>query len=206
MRTDLLCWRKTVNQAGKYIKSKDEIDYSGGNKRKLDDKGDAASDKSNKSRRKTNRRSSIKTPGSEYAKDPKTVKVRFLSDEDADNGKHADSDDDSHDGDSRPDGLPSQECAKSKKSAGSARRGIAQRSKTVANTIVLDTGCETSVIGGGAWKTVVLHKDASMHLGGPTPGLGINSYPIADRVTAVTTNDGNFMLLGVEGATYNKDC
>ena len=45
----------------------------------------------------------------------------------------------------------------------------------------------------------------TVHLRYPTPGLGTETYPIADGVTATICESGVTVLIGVAGATYNAD-
>ena len=70
---------------------------------------------------------------------------------------------------------------------------------------MFDTGCETPVVGGRGWYITQEHQKDTMRLSGPTPGLGTQTYPIADAVTALDATDGSTLLLGVQDATYNSD-
>ena len=209
LRENLLNWRRSVNSTGKNITSKEELlgkrkstEGESGTRTSPDDK----SQSKGKRKKGRNRRSHtvITSTSSFGSKDPDSARVRFYSDEEAEPSQHSDGEDEIDHEDKQLD--PTQLTDDGDKSgSNSVRRGIARRGRTGASTIVLDSGCEVPVIGGSSWHIIHEHTGVKMHLSGPTPGLGTQTYSTADGVTSVLDSNGKTLLLGVKDATYNPD-
>ena len=70
-------------------------------------------------------------------------------------------------------------------------------------TIVLDSGTEVTVAGGGGWVVhSCVHKTGTF--GGAMPSMQHCSLPIANLITAIETETGESILIGLGGAAYDK--
>ena len=78
------------------------------------------------------------------------------------------------------------------------RRNIGKNS-----TIVLDSGTEATVAGGGGW-VVHSYVNKTGTFGGAMPSMQHCSLPIANLITAVETETGESILIGLGGAAYDN--
>ena len=127
------------------------------------------------------------------AKDSQEVRVQFHSGDEFKEVQHSDGEHDNNFTSTPKSKNPDSSANKSRH----ARQGIACRMQNASTTLVFDTSCESSVIGGGAWTIATDDGHGTMYLTGPTPDLGSKTYPIADGVTAVTSREGTTLLLSV---------
>ena len=164
-----------MNATGKFVRKKEEIIPMKGKRKKGDySKGDHTSTpesdkkKWRSNKKKTNRRSVIESGGAtEYSKDPNTVRVRFLDieNEKADTSHSLDLDDEEDQGDEQS--GDQNQLGDVGGNNSSAQRGIARRTQTVGNTVVIDSVCETAMISGGAWY--ILGPHSASQISNPWP-------------------------------------
>ena len=78
------------------------------------------------------------------------------------------------------------------------RRNVGKNS-----TIVLDSGTEATVAGGGGW-TVYSYVNTTGTFGGAMPSMQSCSLPLANVITVVQTEAGKPLLIGLGGAAYDS--
>ena len=83
------------------------------------------------------------------------------------------------------------------------RRSIAGTS--LQSRVILDSGTEAIVAGGRGWRPVSISKQKS-DFSGALPSMDIASLPLADVVTAICSDEGETVLLGLGAAAYDSSC
>ena len=198
---DLLHWRSVWNKEGREVKAT-ELPSNGN---KLDTENEQSgnpNDRTVNGSKKRKRKKKSKPPNAAVRR-TKTTKVGTKEDSDVKCTMTSDTEDNSKETstvyyDSAtvvPSTYSSAACSRR---FHPIRRNVGKNS-----TIVLDSGTEATVAGGGGW-TVYSYVNTTGTFGGAMPSMQSCSLPLANVITVVQTEAGKPLLIGLGGAAYDS--